>query len=170
MNLDEYLDAARAKLGNVSDYKLSQALAVTRGQISEARHRNRPLPNASVYRLAITLDLDPAEVLADLESQWEKDPKKQEFWKGFLSRAGKAAAVLILVSSFIGSFGHGPGTPGGLDFAAFAAYASVLLAVWVVRIITLYVKATIPADETAPQEAKNHLTEGEQIGTCGLAV
>ena len=86
MNTTEYLDAARQKLGNVSDYALAKRWNLTPGQISAFRKARRPLPLHAIYKLAFVLDLEPATVIADLESQSEKDAQTLEFWRWIISR------------------------------------------------------------------------------------
>jgi hypothetical protein len=61
--------------------------------------------------LAVTLDLDPASVIADVQAQSEKNPKRAEFWRGFLLRASKRAAALMLALGLSISCASVP--PGG---------------------------------------------------------
>ncbi|MCK9283977.1 MAG: hypothetical protein M0P39_06805 [Rhodocyclaceae bacterium] len=64
--------------------------------------------------VAITLDLDPATVIADIESQHEKNPQRAEFWRSFLARAAMWAVVACtLALSGLGGSGTAPGGAGG---------------------------------------------------------
>lgn len=131
MNANEYLDAAKQAMNITSDYELANRFGLHRSRISSYRKGREWPDNYVVMLLAITLKLDPARVLADLESQREKDPKRREFWQGFLSRAVMLA--LITSTLLLGSIGNsGPEAPvlGGLV----AASAAFFYAVWV-RII-----------------------------------
>lgn len=103
MKTTEYLDAAKAKLGIDSDYELAKRLDITRMAISDYRHERRSPDNFTVFRLAVILENDPADMIADLESQREKDEKKAAFFRDFVSRANtlKAATVRTLASIFI---------------------------------------------------------------------
>ncbi len=102
----EYLDQCKAKMGIESDYELSRRLEIHRGWLPDIRRGKRHMPLDTAYRIAITLELDPAEVVADLESQREKNAKRAEFWRSFTSRARTAAAVLLctLAWSFSATF------------------------------------------------------------------
>jgi anti-sigma-K factor RskA len=67
------------------------------------------------YLLAITLELDPAEVVADLEEQREKNPKRKEFWRSFLLRVRTLAvfAVVTLALIFTAGAENEPAQAGG---------------------------------------------------------
>jgi hypothetical protein len=98
----EYLDAAKARLQLKSDYALAKLAKVRREDIPGIRSGKRAVPLDLAYWLAITLEKDPAEVIADLELQREKNPERVKFWNSFLSRAAcwlGTAAVLLLTSS-----------------------------------------------------------------------
>lgn len=90
----EYLDAAKNALGITSDNALAHALSTTRQRVSDCRKGHRPISTEPAFRLAIALKLDPAHVVADLESQAEKNPERAAFWKSFCSRAGILAGLL----------------------------------------------------------------------------
>lgn len=94
MKPSAYLDAVKAQLNIESDYALAKRLEVTRGQIVSMRNRSRPIAIATAFKIAIALELDPAQVVADLEEQREKNEKRRDFWRGFLSRAPMLIAVL----------------------------------------------------------------------------
>lgn len=118
MKPSAYLDAVKAQLNIESDYALAKRMEVTRGQVVHFRNESRPIPIAMVFKIAITLELDPASVVADLEEQREKNPKRREFWRGFLSRATTALAVIVctLALSFSATSGSGAATLGGSFF------------------------------------------------------
>lgn len=128
MKATEYLDAAQKALGEISSYELAKRINLSNDQISRIRKGSRTLPNHAIFKLAIILQLDPAEVLADLESQQEKTEERREFWRGFLLRVGKSSTVLYLLWSCIASFGTGPGAPFGREAMA---YNACVVAVWV---------------------------------------
>jgi len=46
-----------------------------------------------MFQIAITLELDPASVIADLESQRDKNPARAAFWRSFLLRVGMVAVL-----------------------------------------------------------------------------
>lgn len=110
----EYLDAAKAAMNIKSDYELAVRLEWTRGMLSQARHGQRAIPSDIAYRIAITLNLDPAQVWAEIESQQEKNPRRAAFWRSFLARAAVVAAVCCtLASSFTAGVEIVPGAAGG---------------------------------------------------------
>lgn len=94
MKPSAYLDAVKAQMSIQSDYELAKRMEVTRGQIVAMRNESRPIPLAMAFKIAITLELDPAHVVADLEEQREKNEKRRGFWRSFLSRAPMLLAVL----------------------------------------------------------------------------
>lgn len=103
----EYLDATKHALSITSDYALAKALSTTKQRISSYRKGKEALSLEAAYRVAIALKLDPAHVVADLESQAEKHPERAAFWKSFCSRASTAAVLLCtLVSSFTAIYGN----------------------------------------------------------------
>lgn len=115
MKPTEYLDAAKARLNLKSDYELAKRLECPSGHISEVRSGKRHVPLEVAFRIAITLEIDPAQVVADLEGQREKNPKRQGFWRSFSSRAASTVAVLCCTLAFLlsATFGSVQGVTGG---------------------------------------------------------
>lgn len=95
MKPSAYLDAVKAQLNITSDYDLAKRFGIGNGRIVMIRNGERPIPLNIAFMIAITLQLDPAEVVADLEEQREKNPKRRDFWRSFLSRA---ALVIVTVA------------------------------------------------------------------------
>jgi len=124
MNPSEYLDATKARIGIESDYELAKRLEMDRQSIPAIRRGERHLALDVAYRIAITLELDPAQVVADLEGQREKNAKRAAFWRSFTLRAQKAAAIVLctLALSYSVTSGEGQKLLGGLAVAASAAY------------------------------------------------
>ena len=94
MKPSEYIDAAKARLNITSDYELAGRFGVGRASISEMRNNKRNVPLDVAFKLAITLEIDPAQVVADLECQREKNPTKRSFWSSFMVRAVTVAALV----------------------------------------------------------------------------
>lgn len=94
MKPSAYLDAVKAQLNIESDYQLAKRLEVGNGRIVAMRDGSRPIPIDIAFKIAIALELDPAQVIADLEEQREKNEKRRDFWRSFLSRAPMLIAVL----------------------------------------------------------------------------
>lgn len=115
----EYLDAAKGRMGINSDYELARKLEENAGTIAGIRAGKRGVPVEMAFRIAITLELDPATVVADLESQREKNAKRREFWAGFTRRAAVVAAlVCTLALSFSATYEDAAVTLGGLAAAS----------------------------------------------------
>lgn len=111
----EYLDAAKKTIGITSDYELAKRLEVSRQAMSDYRNGKRSPDAYVVFKLAITLNLDPAMVLADLESQKETNEKKRGFWSSFMQRAAIVAVlVCTLALNFSGIAGNERARLGGL--------------------------------------------------------
>lgn len=100
----EYFDAAKARLNIQSDYELAKRLGASNKHMPAMRKGTRNVPLDVAFKLAITLELDPAEVVADLESQREKNEERRAFWRGFISHARQAAAVVLCMLA-LNSFG-----------------------------------------------------------------
>lgn len=116
MKPSAYLDAVKAEMDIQSDYELAKRFGVNNGRITLIRQGARPMPLDMAFMVAITLKMDPAYVVADLEEQREKSEKRRTFWRSFLSRAAAAIAVLActLVWSFSAISGSAQNTLGGV--------------------------------------------------------
>lgn len=114
MNTLEYLDAAKAALNITSDYELAKRLDVSKQAISNYRKGNNHPDSVMAFKLAITLKLDPAMVLADLESQREPTGKRGDFWRSFLARAVMVGILVFTVAlNFSATCGAGAARLGG---------------------------------------------------------
>lgn len=112
----EYLDAAKNAMGITADHALAVRLETNPGTISGIREGKRGVSVELAFRLAITLNLDPAEVVADLESQREKNEKRAGFWRGFLMRA---AIVVVMTCTLALNFSGIAGSERGMRGGAF---------------------------------------------------
>lgn len=93
----ELLLECKIKLGIKSDYALAKALEVHSGRVSAYMlDKEHPDPYACV-RMALILKRDPAEIIAEIESEIEKNPIKRNFWVDFLQHAKQAAQRGMLV-------------------------------------------------------------------------
>lgn len=123
MKPSEYLDAAKEKLNIQSDYELMKRLEDNPRNSTGYREGKRAIPIATAFKLAITLELDPAQVVADLEAQREKNPKRREFWSGFIQRAAVVAALVCTLGlSFSGLSETEAATLGGAAVSAAALF------------------------------------------------
>jgi len=119
----QYLDAAKERIQVSSDYELARRLGMPKQHISAWRSGKRSPDAYACAVLAITLELDPATVIADVQQQAETHAGRKEFWRSFLSRAGKVAAVLCTLASlaFAGFGSVQAGSGGGFRRRALAA-------------------------------------------------
>jgi hypothetical protein len=123
MSPAEYLDAAKARLELKSDYALAKKAGINKCWIPGIRKGDRAVPIQTAYWLAITLEKDPAEVVADLELQREKNPERIKFWSGFLSRAALLLGlVAVLPWMLLGPTGNAHAGTGGIGAAAHNPY------------------------------------------------
>lgn len=115
MKPSAYLDAVKAQLNINSDYELAKRLEIPNANMPGMRNGSRKVSNDIAFKLAIALELDPASVVADLEEQREKNPKRRDFWRSFLSRASMLVVGLActLVWSFSAIYGNGAEGPSG---------------------------------------------------------
>jgi plasmid maintenance system antidote protein VapI len=114
MTPSQYLAACKTKLGHCSDYALAKKWEIDKGYISKLMRGQRPINAHVAFLIAITLERDPAMVLADIEAQ-QQQGKAGEFWKSFLLRARQVAAAMALTLVCLVSAGTGndPGATGG---------------------------------------------------------
>lgn len=110
----EYLDAAKGRLCLSSDYELAKRLEINRAHVPEFRSGKRAIPPHLALALAVTLELDPALVVFDLEAQREKNEKRREMYRSFLLRARKLAVLTCtLVSILFAGLSNAPDERGG---------------------------------------------------------
>ena len=115
MKPSAYLDTVKAQLNIATDYALAKRLEIGNGRIVAMRAGTRPIPIDIAFKIAITLELDPARVIADLEEQHEKNEKRRDFWRSFLSRAVSTTTVILvtLALSLSGISGNEAARLGG---------------------------------------------------------
>ena len=88
MTPNEYLNATKKAMQIESDYELAKRFEINTGMMSKLRQGTRPISTIMATKIAIALNIDPMTVIADLEAQREKNPKKADFWRSFPLRAG----------------------------------------------------------------------------------
>lgn len=92
MKTDQYLDAAKKKLGLPSDYALGKVLGVSTSRFGNWRS-HRAVPELTIaVRLAEILEVDPLRVIADLELERGRDP---DLWRRVLRRAACVAVAAL---------------------------------------------------------------------------
>lgn len=95
MNTAEYLKKCIEKENVTTWYKLSKILDITEQELYFYRRGER-LPSLYAYfKISECLGIDVSIVMADIASESEKNPKKRDFFKSFMSSAGTATALSI---------------------------------------------------------------------------
>lgn len=97
----EMVDLLKEKLNVSSDYAVAKALSISTQRMSNYRTGRTHFDELMAYKVAILLDMDPAEVVARIHMERAKRPEDQAAWRQILKEMGSAAAVLLIV---IGSF------------------------------------------------------------------
>lgn len=110
MTPNEYLDAAKARLNVKSDYELAKRFGVPNGNVAGIRTGHRKMALDVAFKVAITMEIDPAQVVADLESQREKNPSRKGFWSSFISRAAIVAALVCTLALNFSAISGSAGT------------------------------------------------------------
>lgn len=96
----ELLLECKIKLGVKTDYKLAQALDIPTGIMSDLLSGKRTPDAYTCVRMALILERDPSEVLAEVKADTEKNEKRRAFWRDFLQRAKQAARLGTLTLLF----------------------------------------------------------------------
>ncbi len=92
----QYFEQVREKLGGATDYKVAQVLDIPRQTASEYVRGNREADTYACTRIAMVLEVDPLEVIAKVEAEAARTPKKREFWKSFRSSGSRVILGLLL--------------------------------------------------------------------------
>jgi hypothetical protein len=103
----ELLLECKVKLGVKTDYKLAQALELHRGILSDYMSGKRIPDTYACIRISLILQRNPAEIIALIESESEKNEKRKAFWVDFLGRVKQAAKLGTLLLIFIGALSGG---------------------------------------------------------------
>lgn len=124
----ELLLECKIKLGIQTDYKLAQALKINRGILSgymkNKEEKGYRVPDAyACVRIALALRRDPAEIIAEIEAETEKNPERKAFWADFLLHVKKAGRFGMLALIFTTSLFAGLQTTAGGGFSRRAKFA-----------------------------------------------
>jgi len=151
MKPSEYLDKAKIALTIKSDYALAKALKMHDARISDY-YKGKAWPDTyACARIAEALQLDPWEVLSDIESQSAKTEERRAFWTNFIGRTKKAAAVLLLALTFISiSQDGGNGARSVFAVASAALFGVLVLRIMYIMLNELMMLAVRKASLSAP--------------------
>lgn len=92
------IDKARSLCDPPTDYQLAKRLGISHATISRCRHRGGTLDNEAATRLAELLGQEPYDVIAVMELERAKDPKKRAFWESKLPRILPVVATLGIIT------------------------------------------------------------------------
>lgn len=92
MKIKERLLECKVKLGIKSDYGLAKALKSDRRRISEYMAGTRKPDAYIAVKMAEILKVHPLLLLAEFESETEKNEEKRNFWINFAQRIKSGAA------------------------------------------------------------------------------
>lgn len=99
MNGSEYIKACRDKLDVKSNYRLALELEIAEAEINFYARGER-LPSVyACFKIGECLGIDPAIIIADIASESEKNPKKRNYFKSFMSSCMRAVAGLLIISA-----------------------------------------------------------------------
>jgi len=113
MQANDLLNAAKEHMKLPSDYALAKRLGISDKVLPAMRRGERHMPLEMAYKLAIILDRDPAQVIAELEAERAKTTEAQAFWRSFLSRAAVLAVTVACTLAWSFSSGHMAAQDGG---------------------------------------------------------
>lgn len=82
--IQKLLDNCKKNLGIESDYKLAQAIEINRARISGYMNGKEFPDSYACTRIALILNKNPAEIIAMVEIEAEKNKTKKKFWRKFL--------------------------------------------------------------------------------------
>lgn len=119
----ELLLECKIKLGIQTDYKLAQMLKIHRGLVSDYMNGKRVPDAYACVRIALALKRDPAEIIAEIEAETEKNPERKAFWADFLQHVKKAGRFGMLALIFTTSLCAGQQTTAGGGFSRRAKFA-----------------------------------------------
>lgn len=99
MNGQEYVLKCKEKTKAPSFYKLAIELEIPESELNFYAKGAR-LPSVyACFKMAECLGIDPAIIIADIASESEKNPKKRNYFKSFMSSCIKAVAGWILITA-----------------------------------------------------------------------
>lgn len=110
----QYFEQVREKLGGATDYKIAQVLDIPRGIMSYYVSGKREADTYACAKIAEMLEIDPLEVIAQVEAEAARTTKKREFWKSFRSSGSRVILGLLLCGmlafSALGQLAGGAGS------------------------------------------------------------
>lgn len=97
MKTAELIQQAREKLGVTTNYALEKHIDVPENRLRDYEKGIRQPDDYALTKLALALERDPIQTIAEVRAENEKDEKKREFWRNFLTRAASLIALLAVL-------------------------------------------------------------------------
>lgn len=87
MDVNKYLDEAKARIEPPSDYALARELDIEPSAISNYRHGRSKPDNDVLIGLAEILKIDALKLIAEFSRERAKKKREKKFWERLLSTA-----------------------------------------------------------------------------------
>jgi hypothetical protein len=108
MNSYEYIEEVKRTNGLDTDYKVAKMLNWPQNKITQYRN-GQSMDNEAARQIADLLKVPLMQVIADMESQRQKDPSKKKAWKMLAKLAkekGTASPSLLILLGFFSWVGQ----------------------------------------------------------------
>lgn len=92
MKTIDYMNAMNSKF-EATDYRISKLLNVSTAATTRWRSGKGTFDDTTAIRVAQLLELDPAEVVADMHAERAKDEQVRDLWQRMAKQFHRAAAV-----------------------------------------------------------------------------
>ncbi len=113
MNGKDYIEKCKAVKNVDSNYQLSKILEIPESELSFYARKQRVPSVYACFKFGECLGINPAEIIADIASESEKNAKKRGYFKAFISTCMRAVTGLLLITALLNTTTAG----GGLKFA-----------------------------------------------------
>lgn len=103
MQAIDLIEKVKKEAGIKSDYALAKILKISTARMSDYKAgRVRP-DTYTLTKMALLLNVEPIEIIAEYEADNEKNEDKKEFWQSFRSHIGKAAVIMLAIGCTLSS-------------------------------------------------------------------
>lgn len=102
-NAIRYLDALKARMGGVSDYRLAQILGISKQRLSKYRNEEDSFGTETAEKVAKALEIDPDEVVVAVQIDRAKTPEERARWESILKKCTSLSAALLLAFAVAGT-------------------------------------------------------------------
>ena len=103
----ELLQECMIKHGLKTQYQLAKAMEMNRAVLNDFYREKRVPDEYACVRIAMLLQRDPAEIIAIVQADTEKNEKRKAFWADFLQRVQSSGRLFTLALIFTATLLHG---------------------------------------------------------------